>query len=191
MKRLKTISFFLTMLLTSISYTQSVSSELVDIEYQGRTLIDRQFSSEFQEQLQNLALESVALSGALMDQDSLKVKDLAKIMMGHLFHFDERVLRHKSNLPWYYHKIKMALRIKRIYNAETLRVQKIHFDAFNRELYKSIVSYGGSGGKLYYLGCFKAFDNHSGYWFSEVPKISNPYLNYSDANCGFIAEKIR
>jgi len=84
----------------------------------------------------------------------------------------------------------MILSIKKVFRSETLEDQKIHFDEFHREQYRSITSYGIAKGSIYYLGYLKAFPNRSGYWFSQKPEITNPYGVTTKFSCGFVAAKL-
>jgi hypothetical protein len=184
-------TFLFVVLIYGFSYSQTVSKITEARKLTKRASMKIKPSYKFHNQLINIAFESIKISDGLREGDSQKVKDWAHSVMEKLFQFDAKVLSNKSNFPWYMHKIKMALRIKRIYNSDSLEMQKIYFDEFNRELYKSIISYGISGDRLYYLGCYEAFNNHSGYWFSKTNMIRNPYLANSKSDCGFVAEKFR
>jgi hypothetical protein len=173
------------------SYSQTVSNITETEKLTKRASMKFKPSYKFQDQLSEFAIESIKISDGLREEDPQKVQETALTVMDKLYQFDAKVISNRLNTPWYMHKIKMALRLKRIYNSVSLENQRFYFEEFNRELYKSIISYGISGDKLYYLGCYEAFDNHSGYWFSKTTIIRNPYMADSKSDCGFVAEKFR
>lgn len=173
-----------------VSYSQNVSNELSTKSIK-KVQKKIKSSNRFKEQLTTVALESIHISKGLEIGDIDAVKKFAIAVMSKLSQVENHTLSYKYHSLWYLSKMKMALRLKRIETSIDLENQKINFDEFNRELYRSLATTGLKKEKLYYMGCFKAFNDKSGYWFSERPVIINPYLNEEQSDCGFIAASIR
>ncbi len=146
---------------------------------------------DFQEQLSEVVIASFQVNEGLRLKDSQKIRSGVLSAINNLIHMNDNNLSLKAHNPWYLYKMRMGLRLKRIYNSNDLESQKIYFDEFNRELYKSIKSYGLKNKKFYYQSCPVTFDHKGGYWFNDKPSIRNPYMGISNQNCGFVAEIIK
>lgn len=191
MKKQFIITVIFTIIFLGNSYCQGKSKKEISFKHLKRTSLKYKPAYNFQEQLSDVVIASFQINEGLRLKDSQQIRSGVLSVIDNLIHINENNLSNKAHYPWYLHKMKMGFRLKRIYNSNNLESQKIYFDEFNRELYKSIKSYGLKKKKFYYQSCLVALDHTGGYWFSDSPSIRNPYLEKSNQKCGFIAEILK
>lgn len=144
----------------------------------------------FQEQLEIIFEDYIALEKALINDQGEKTKSAAQVFQESLTKVDMKLLNEKNaQNHWMQLEKELKASSKEIAQTSDIKKQRDHFISLSAHLINALKTFGINQ-KVYVDFCPMANNNVGAYWLSKEKEILNPYFGADMLTCGSIAEEI-
>ncbi len=150
---------------------------------------EKEISSEFKSQLNEVLKEYLILKDALVMSDVSKVSASAKNIQNRLDKVDMTLVKGDMHLKWMSHLGKISNSGANIAKAQSVDAQRAEFLTLSAALIESVKTFGVNG-VVYQQFCPMTDGGKGGYWLSESEEIKNPYFGEQMLKCGETITKI-
>lgn len=130
------------------------------------------------------------LVDALAQDDPIAARHAAEQAREALTGVDPTLLDEPLQQPWRQALERMHAALMRLAEAADLRAQRVHFEAFSKDLILAARSFGAGDAGPVYLAMCPMVEGRRGYWLQARERITNPYFGASMPRCGEIVETL-
>lgn len=144
----------------------------------------------FQDQLQAVFHDYIALKDALVNDDSKKVLNDTKAMLKDLKQIDPKLLTDlEASTQWSRLGEEIEKSATAISSENEVKMQRVHFKNLSLHLISAVEVFGVNE-KVFLQFCPMANNDKGGYWLSREDQVLNPYFGDAMLKCGEVKKII-
>jgi Cu(I)/Ag(I) efflux system membrane fusion protein len=147
-------------------------------------------SKEFQQQLNEVINEYIALKDAFVKEESSNIISQSEKIGGLLSKVDMKLLEDKeAQTFWMSLEKQLRVAVSSILKTTAIKEQRNHFKQVSASLIEALQVFGVNE-KVFITFCPMADGDKGAYWISKDEKVINPYFGNAMLTCGEVKQVI-
>ena len=146
--------------------------------------------AQFQEQLQQVVDQYLALKNALVATDATAATAAAEEIVGQLEKTDMTLLKDEAHIFWMERLNVLEAHVPKLASSPEIAAQREQFGFISDALIAAVEAFGLPDQTLYVQHCPMAFDNQGADWLSNEEGIRNPYFGDKMMKCGTVKRSV-
>jgi Cu(I)/Ag(I) efflux system membrane fusion protein len=147
-------------------------------------------SKEFQQQLNEVLNEYIALKDAFVKEESSNIISQSEKIGGLLSKVDMKLLENKeAQTFWMSLEKQLRVAVSSILKTTAIKEQRNHFKQVSASLIEALQVFGVNE-KVFITFCPMADGDKGAYWISKDEKVINPYFGNAMLTCGEVKQVI-
>jgi Cu(I)/Ag(I) efflux system membrane fusion protein len=147
-------------------------------------------SKEFQQQLNEVLNEYIALKDAFVKEESSNIISQSEKIGGLLSKVDMKLLENKeAQTFWMSLEKQLRVAVSSILKTTVIKEQRNHFKQASASLIEALQVFGVNE-KVFITFCPMADSDKGAYWLSKDEKVINPYFGNAMLTCGEVKQVI-
>jgi Cu(I)/Ag(I) efflux system membrane fusion protein len=147
-------------------------------------------SKEFQQQLNEVLNEYIALKDAFVKEESSNIISQSEKIGGLLSKVDMKLLENKeAQTFWMSLEKQLRVAVSSILKTTAIKEQRNHFKQASASLIEALQVFGVNE-KVFITFCPMADSDKGAYWLSKDEKVINPYFGNAMLTCGEVKQVI-
>jgi Cu(I)/Ag(I) efflux system membrane fusion protein len=147
-------------------------------------------SKEFQQQLNEVLNEYIALKDAFVKEESSNIISQSEKIGGLLSKVDMKLLENKeAQTFWMSLEKQLRVAVSSILKTTAIKEQRNHFKQVSASLIEALQVFGVNE-KVFITFCPMADSDKGAYWLSKDEKVINPYFGNAMLTCGEVKQVI-